>query len=777
MADLDDYNSDEDIVLIPEEESSRGKQLADKMLESALRHRKESKQSHANLRHVFENVLTDRFYKVWSNRWDSWYTGVLRQQQSTPTTESLCRFITSITHTACEEKISKRRESGVPGVEWIQRGISAVIVTIRFRNENWEPAPNAGSHIKATINTLLQNEFLTRDPVREKAWVTMKVVEKLALQHFTYHLCTEPKSWTVAIMRILSWTLQTAVDGRCGDVTLTKGHSGILNTLLWSDVRIRIKSGNIENLLVALTLRNSKHNRGIISKQTVKLIPTINDTNRNTINVAFLLLIHGLRNGVFQQDDINGLIQAAHGNDGYIKYRNDEVLRRPVISQIANNGHELIQDKPAPSEQVTNSLRISGDISGVEAKLTSHDLKRGYVRDYVYTPALKNNARADVAQNVNHSNKTRGDGVTQTYVGPNALSGFQHRLENGYEDNFMSNFGVKYGTQYKKARLTTDEVDAELKTGEDSKDNNARQRAAWRIHDKRYQDHCRGKSLTTAALATSAPTGAAPATSAPTGAAPATSAPTGAVPTTAAALDSEAIASGDCLAADAPDASALVAQILFEEEISESERITIEASLGQGNAGTVDERLTGTATEFISQFATIKSLSERIVTERRQHPAKSGKFFLFRKCPYFEVCGVEAIGITHLQVHMATCVGRIPQSNPDPEAKQHKCSTCDKSFLNIHARNYHVTKEHKWSPKQCKDAEMCGFTQLWPSATALGSHRQKYHSSFIQTTCRYPGCIFPKLYTLKDSYKYHLRSVHGIHGATEQNKYFAAEKK
>lgn len=37
---------------------------------------------------------------------------------------------------------------------------------------------------------------------------------------------------------------------------------------------------------------------------------------------------------------------------------------------------------------------------------------------------------------------------------------------------------------------------------------------------------------------------------------------------------------GDHLAADAPDASALVAQILFGEEISESERITIEAFFG-----------------------------------------------------------------------------------------------------------------------------------------------------------------------------------------------------
>ena len=60
MAGFDDYDSNEGIVLLPEGESSFGKELADKMLESALRHRKASKQKHVNLKQEFGNVLTDR---------------------------------------------------------------------------------------------------------------------------------------------------------------------------------------------------------------------------------------------------------------------------------------------------------------------------------------------------------------------------------------------------------------------------------------------------------------------------------------------------------------------------------------------------------------------------------------------------------------------------------------------------------------------------------------------------------------------------------------------
>lgn len=70
------------------------------------------------------------------------------------------------------------------------------------------------------------------------------------------------------LLRILSWTLKTVIYSRAGDVSLTKGHKGVLNTLLWSDVRIRIESGNIGNLLVALRLRNSKNIRSVRFRTT-----------------------------------------------------------------------------------------------------------------------------------------------------------------------------------------------------------------------------------------------------------------------------------------------------------------------------------------------------------------------------------------------------------------------------------------------------------------------------------------------------------------------------
>ncbi|OBT67169.1 hypothetical protein VE03_02667 [Pseudogymnoascus sp. 23342-1-I1] len=50
MADLDSYNSDDDVVFTEEPRSNLGRRLAERMLESALEHRKTSKNKYADLK-------------------------------------------------------------------------------------------------------------------------------------------------------------------------------------------------------------------------------------------------------------------------------------------------------------------------------------------------------------------------------------------------------------------------------------------------------------------------------------------------------------------------------------------------------------------------------------------------------------------------------------------------------------------------------------------------------------------------------------------------------
>lgn len=70
MADLtilDDYDSDEDVVLQEDGTSTLGRRLAERMLDNALDHRKNSKQLNANLRMKLGSKLTNDFHKTWYN--------------------------------------------------------------------------------------------------------------------------------------------------------------------------------------------------------------------------------------------------------------------------------------------------------------------------------------------------------------------------------------------------------------------------------------------------------------------------------------------------------------------------------------------------------------------------------------------------------------------------------------------------------------------------------------------------------------------------------------
>jgi hypothetical protein len=67
------------------------------------------------------------------------------------------------------------------------------------------------------------------------------------------------KSWDVVFMRLPSWILQTVVNGRVGDVVITKGYDETKHSLFWSDLTIRMRpTGRLEGSLIKVVLRNSK---------------------------------------------------------------------------------------------------------------------------------------------------------------------------------------------------------------------------------------------------------------------------------------------------------------------------------------------------------------------------------------------------------------------------------------------------------------------------------------------------------------------------------------
>lgn len=184
-------------------------------------------------------------------------------------------------------------------------------------------------------------------------------------------------------------------------------------------------------------------------------------------------------------------ILARAAKNGAIAIR-PEALLRPVICQIHNSSAQLLLDQAATTPQINISLRHAADACGVMASLTTHDSKRGFTRDYTYAPPLLGVARPDVAFAASHTMKTIASGTTQLYAGQSNTAGYKHQVENQYQDRREEKFGIKTAGTYKDARLTSEEIDLEIKAGEDKTDKYVRQRAATRIHKRRREQFYNG---------------------------------------------------------------------------------------------------------------------------------------------------------------------------------------------------------------------------------------------------------------------------------------------
>lgn len=179
-------------------------------------------------------------------------------------------------------------------------------------------------------------------------------------------------------------------------------------------------------------------------------------------------------------------MQLARVNGGRIHVA-QACMERPVICSIHNSGSTLLFDRAVSTEQINHSLQLAADSCGLLAPIASHDIKRGFVRDYTFGPVIPGVARPDVAYMARHSESSRLAGVTQGYVGPDNVAGFKSRAVNQYEDvhGVGGEFGNKFARiPYQKRKLRPEEIDDEIKDGEDVHDKKARQRASTRIHKR-----------------------------------------------------------------------------------------------------------------------------------------------------------------------------------------------------------------------------------------------------------------------------------------------------
>jgi hypothetical protein len=138
------------------------------------------------------------------------------------------------------------------------------------------------------------------------------------------------------------------------------------------------------------------------SKNGQKILEPLNNPEHNPADIVLLLFIHGIRTNVFTKETLPEILAASQTTGGTVQYR-PEARKRAVICQIENSVSRLLLDNVATNSIINDSLQLAADAAGLRAAVGSHDLKRGYTRDYVYAaPVNYGTARRDVAQQVNH---------------------------------------------------------------------------------------------------------------------------------------------------------------------------------------------------------------------------------------------------------------------------------------------------------------------------------------------------------------------------------------
>ncbi|KAF4628073.1 hypothetical protein G7Y89_g10076 [Cudoniella acicularis] len=311
-----DYNSSDNEDIFVQDDNSYshlGMNLAEKMLENPVDDRKRSKQLFKNQKPKTSSPVTNQEYARWWNRWVVYVGTIGISKDGPPSFEAVERFLITITDNACRAHAG-HGASGVPSFGWLQRGCYCVVTGFQFRHPEWQPGPGTGARLRGIMRTLLAEGKLTKDPIRIKQWITTRLTIQLAIGYITHSLESDVTSWDVIFSRMLSWVLQSAVDGRAGDVTLSTGYS--THFLKWEDLQMQLDpEGTVEGLTIKVTLRNSKNAKDDPARNTIKLIDHLQNKAFNVADPVNLLLVHGIRTGVFVESTLQEILSDAATHD------------------------------------------------------------------------------------------------------------------------------------------------------------------------------------------------------------------------------------------------------------------------------------------------------------------------------------------------------------------------------------------------------------------------------------------------------------------------------
>lgn len=130
--------------------------------------------------------------------------------------------------------------------------------SLAFHYPNYKLSRHETLRIGAVVQKLLDEGKITRDPVRERQWLTSEIMKKLVTAVIVNAVHNGTKSWDVTVSSCLSLVLQAAMASRSGDFRRSHHYDGE-EFLKWRDIQLVVEERNgVGSLRMLIKLRYCK---------------------------------------------------------------------------------------------------------------------------------------------------------------------------------------------------------------------------------------------------------------------------------------------------------------------------------------------------------------------------------------------------------------------------------------------------------------------------------------------------------------------------------------
>ena len=133
---------------------------------------------------------------------------------------------------------------------------------LKFHHRDFTLTRHDATRINAVFQSLLDGGKVTKDPVRERLFLTSRIMERLNTALLTDAIVNGTRSWDGTISDCLSLALQAALAARAGDIKRSGRYTGS-EYIQWQDVEMLALGANAQSpgLKMVVAMRYRKNHK------------------------------------------------------------------------------------------------------------------------------------------------------------------------------------------------------------------------------------------------------------------------------------------------------------------------------------------------------------------------------------------------------------------------------------------------------------------------------------------------------------------------------------